>query len=261
MLKKYHDFNYNSPFKEHQLNKTTSGCLCQEHARENIGLSPLCIGKLWIFENLLSEELQALVQAALRKTYKHGQPIFMQGEPAKEMFLIKAGRVKLSKLMEDGEEITIDIRKAGDFFGENMLSEEVNYPFSAWCMEETLLCGFTKERFEKLVLEHPNIGLQVIKNLSNRIHWLTSRVGTMSITNLEDRLYRVLVNVAREHGIKKQRGFVIQFPLTHEDLSFLVGAHRVSITRAIKSLKESGMILQEGRTLILPIQRLEMEEG
>ncbi|HLD29703.1 MAG TPA: helix-turn-helix domain-containing protein [bacterium] len=81
------------------------------------------------------------------------------------------------------------------------------------------------------------------------------------MTNLEDRLYQVLVQVAREHGIKRQREFVIQFPLTHEDLSFLVGAHRVSITRAMKSLRESGKILREGRTLVLPLERLEMEEG
>ncbi len=71
------------------------------------------------------------------------------------------------------------------------------------------------------------------------------------MTNLEDRLYRVLMNVAREHGIRSSDGFTIQFPLTHEDLSFLTGAHRVSITRAMKSLKEAGKIIQKGRTLTL----------
>ncbi|MFC1835748.1 helix-turn-helix domain-containing protein [Thermodesulfobacteriota bacterium] len=43
----------------------------------------------------------------------------------------------------------------------------------------------------------------------------------------------------------------IQFPLTHEELSFLVGAHRVSITRAMKVLKDSGRLKQEGRFLII----------
>ena len=124
--------------------------------------------------------------------------------------------------------------KAGDFLGENMLSEDIDYPLSAYCMEETLACGFNKERFEHLILEHPNIGLQVIKNLSRRIAWLTDHVGSMSLTNLEDRLYRVLVSVAQEHGFQNRKGLVIQFPLTHEDLSFLIGAHRVSVTRALK---------------------------
>ncbi|MCF8107840.1 MAG: helix-turn-helix domain-containing protein [Desulfohalobiaceae bacterium] len=43
-----------------------------------------------------------------------------------------------------------------------------------------------------------------------------------------------------------------QFPLTHEDLGFLVGAHRVSITRAMKELKQSGRIVSQGKTMLLP---------
>lgn len=230
------------------------GCVCEELAGKDVDLSATCIGDLWIFENLNPEEMGALVQGALRRIYDRDQTVFLQGDPAREMFLLKAGRVKLSKVMEDGTEITLDFRKAGDFLGENMLSEDIEYPVTAWCMERTLICGFEKDRFEKIVLQHPNIGLQVIRNLSNRINWLTTRMGSMSITNLEDRLYGILVSVAREHGAKNSRGFVIQFPLTHEDLSFLVGAHRVSITRAMKHLRESGKIIQVGKTLTLPFE-------
>ncbi len=175
----------------------------------------------------------------------------MQGSPADEMFLIKAGRVKLSKLLEDGNEITLDIRKAGDFLGENMLGEDIHYPVTAICLEEVFICGFTREEFESLVLQYPNIGLQVIKNLSKRISFLTTRVGSMGVTNLVERLYDILAHVAREHGTPDQRGFSIPFPMTHEDLSFLVGAHRVSITRAMKDLKQSGRIIQEGKQLII----------
>lgn len=227
------------------------GCVCDLQAENFKGVSPHCIGQLWVFENLGPEEMAALTQAALRRVYPKGTEVFRQGDRAVSMFLIKAGRVKLSKVSEDGDEIILDIRKAGDFLGESMLLEESDYPLTATCLEETLSCGFTKTDFEKLVLQYPAIGLQVIKNLSKRIDWLTSLVGSLSLTNLEDRLYNVLVQVAREHGIKGQRGYRLQFPLTHEDLGFLVGAHRVSITRAMKSLKESGKIIQEGKKLIL----------
>jgi CRP-like cAMP-binding protein len=230
------------------------GCLCEELAGKGVEVSPTCIGQLWVFANLQHQEILAVVKSALRRRLSRGQYVFMQGDPSSEISLIKAGRIKLSKLMEDGSEIILDIRKAGDFLGENMLSEEIDYPVSAWCMEDVLICSFSRERFERLVLEHPNIGLQVIKNLSTRINWLTNRIGSMSLTNLEDRLHRVLMNVAREHGVKGAEGFTIQFPLTHEDLSFLTGAHRVSITRAMKSLKEAGKIIQHGRTLTLPLE-------
>jgi CRP-like cAMP-binding protein len=228
------------------------GCICDQEAGRERDLAPVCIGHLWVFEHLQPEELAALTAAALRRPYPKGREVFAQGQPAHQMFLIKAGRVKLSKLAETGEEITLDIRKGGDFLGESMLLEDdALYPLTALCMEDTLICGFTRDGFEKLLLAHPNIGLQVIKNLSRRIDWLTSRVGSLSFTNLEDRLYHILTHVAREHGVHNQRGYAIQFPLTHEELGFLVGAHRVSITRALKALRESGKVIQEGRTLIL----------
>ena len=227
-------------------------CLCEHIAGKDIELSPTCIGHVWIFQNLEAEEVEALSREALRKKSIKGQALFLQGDPADEMFLIKSGRVKLSKVLEDGTELTLDIRKAGDFVGENMFSEEGHYPVGAYCLEDTLTCGFSRSQFEQMVLKHPKVGLQIIKNLSERINWLTSRVGSLAVTNIEDRLYRVLTSVAKEHGIVSPQGTVIQFPLTHEDLSFLTGAHRVSITRAMKALKRAGKIIHEDRKLILP---------
>lgn len=227
-------------------------CLCDQIAGNDIELSPNCIGHLWIFQNLEPEEVEALSREALRKKSTEGQALFLQGDPTDEMFLIKGGRVKLSKVLEDGAELTLDIRKAGDFVGENMFSEEGHYPVSAYCLEDTLTCGFSRSRFEQLILQHPKVGLQIIKNLSERITWLTHRVGSLAVTNIEDRLYRVLTSVAKEHGNLSPQGIIIQFPLTHEDLGFLTGAHRVSITRAMKALKAAGKIIQEDKRLILP---------
>ena len=127
----------------------------------------------------------------------------MQSDSADELFLIKGGRVKLEKVFEDGSELTLDIRKAGDFVGENSFSEEAEYPVSAVCMEDTLTCGFNKKQFEQLILDNPNIGLQVIKNLSDRVTRLTSQVGSLAVTNIEERLYRLrfLLTQGKLHGM------------------------------------------------------------
>ena len=227
-------------------------CLCKQIAGKDIELSSTCIGNLWIFQDLAPADVRALVKDALRKKMKKGDTVFMQGDAANEVFLIKGGRIKLTKVLEDGTELMLDLRKAGDFVGENMFTEEGEYPVSAICLQDTLTCGFTRSQFEELVLKNPGVGLQVIKTLSERIAWLTNRVGNLSVTNIEERLYRVLCNVAKEHGEKRPQGVMIQFPLTHEDLSFLIGTHRVTVTRAMKALKETGKIILEDRRLILP---------
>lgn len=226
-------------------------CACEKLAGGELELAQVCLGSLWLFDRLAPPDMEALSKAADRRRYPPGSYIFRQGDEAETMFLLKAGRVKLTRLNRDGGEMILDIRQAGDFLGENMLNDPGELPVSAVVMEEVLTCGFSRAGFEKLVLEHPNIGLQVIRNLSRRIDWLFSKAGSLSHTNLEERLYRVLVNVAREHGSPEKGGLAVAMPFTHEELSFLVGAHRVSITKAMKGLKSSGRIIQEGRRLII----------
>ncbi len=227
-------------------------CHCEDFTGGETHVSGTCIKDIWLFDNFDESEFDRFKTIGIRREIDRGGPVFMQGDPADEMFLIKAGTVKLAKDMEDGTEIILDFRKSGDLVGENMFSEDTFYPVSAWAMEKTHTCGFNRNRFEQLVLENPDIGLKIIKNISRHLSMLTSRIGDMTTGNLEDRLYNVLVNMAREHGQKESGGYAIRFPLTHEDLSFLIGAHRVSVTKSIKHLERSGKIIRDGRALIIP---------
>lgn len=194
------------------------------------------------------EELQRI---GLRKFIRKGSPAFIQGDPGDEMFLIKTGRIKLCKVHEDGSEVTLDFRKAGDFIGENILSGQEDYPLSAWALEDTVTCGFKKKNFNELVLANPDIGLKVIQSMGAKMSSMTDRLEGMAENSLENRLYSVLSNVAKEHGTRVDDGLAIKFPLTHEDLGFLVGAHRVSITKAMRSLAHSGKVIKKDNTLIL----------
>ncbi len=73
----------------------------------------LCLGHVWLFESLEPQELKALMGAAVKKVYSPGQEIFAQADPTDRMFLLKAGRVRLTKLLDDGTEFTLDIREGG----------------------------------------------------------------------------------------------------------------------------------------------------
>ncbi len=218
---------------------------------ETHSLDPACIADFWIFQNLEQADIEALIRHTQAESFSSGQMIFKQGETTNRILIIKSGRIRLWKVTEEGNEITLDIRKSGDILGESVFSHDGFIPVNATCLEETYTCGLTRGGFEKLVLSNPNIGLQVIKNLSQRIDWLTSRVGDMSYSNLEERLYRILAAVAQEHGMKSDKGLILPMPLTHEDLSFLVGAHRVSISRAMKALHNSGQVIRDGKFLIV----------
>ncbi len=232
------------------MKQKKSLCSCKDVPVSG-AMTELCLGHVWLFESLEPPELEALVRAAVKKVYAPGQAIFVQADPADRMFLLKAGRVRLSKLLEDGTEFTLDIRKAGDFLGENMLSEEGDLsrvgvvhggdPHLRLYQGAVRALGAGPSPHRPPGHEEPE---QAYSSLS-------SRLESMSLTHLGDRLYQVLRTMALEHGVKSEDGLVIQFPLTHEDLAFLVGAHRVSVTRALKELKKAGSIVQHKRQLLV----------
>lgn len=190
-------------------------CLCKQIAGNGIELSPICVGSLWIFKNLAPEEIEALNLKALRKKTIKGKNLFLQGDSADEVFLIKSGRIKLTKAFEDGTELMLDTREPGDIVGENIFFEEGRYPVSAVCLEETLTCGFTRRQFERLMLQHPTIGPRINKTLDARISWLTNPVDSFGFSSIEDRLYRVLCNAAKESKMNSRQGVVIPFPPAH----------------------------------------------
>jgi CRP/FNR family cyclic AMP-dependent transcriptional regulator len=226
-------------------------CLCATQAGPDIILHPSCFGQVWLFEGAPPEAWNAVSRHLVRRSLATGEDLFRQGDRADSMYLIKKGSVKLWKLSEEGRLFTLDIRKAGDLLGENVLLDEDEFPVGATCLEPTLTCGIDRETFEKLMVEYPAAGLVVIRNLSRRIQYLSGRLGAFSEPNLDDRLYAVLVNVAQEVGTCVPGGWTIAFPLTHEEIGFLVGAHRVSVTRALGKLRDTGKIVTEGKALFI----------
>jgi CRP/FNR family cyclic AMP-dependent transcriptional regulator len=226
-------------------------CLCSELAGPNVALHFGCFGQVWLFEGMPPEAWNGVSRYLVRKNLSAGEDLFRQGDHADSMYLIKMGSVKLWKITEEGRILTLDIRKAGDLLGESVLLEQGEYPVGATCLEHTLTCGIDRSVFESLVVRYPTIGLVVIRNLSRRIQHLSEKVGALSEPNLDDRLYEVLVNVAREMGTRVPGGWTIAFPLTHEEIGFLVGAHRVSVTRTIGKLRDVGKIRTDGKSLFI----------
>jgi CRP/FNR family transcriptional regulator, cyclic AMP receptor protein len=229
----------------------SEACKCIELAGPAAVLHSRCFEQIWLFEGAPHEALCAVAKRLVRKVLAAGEDLFRQGDCADSIYLIKMGSVKLWKVTEEGRSATLDIRKAGDLLGESVLLEEGTYPVGATCLEPTLTCGFDKKTFETLVLDHPDIGLVVIRNLSRRIQQLSAKVGALSEPNLADRVYEVLVNVAWEVGARAPGGWTISFPLTHEEIGFLVGAHRVSVSRALARLRDMGKIRTSGRQLFI----------
>lgn len=228
-----------------------SVCVCNQMAIRYETMAHVCIGSLWIFNDLLPKEKEVLVSAATRKEYKRGEVIFHQDEAANRIFLIKAGSIKISKISEEGNEVILDIRKSGDFIGEQNFWDDFKYPGSAICVQDSYICSFDKVSFEKLIMDNPKIGLVVIKNLCKHIEFLNSRTSISIINDIKNKLYEMLIMVSEKNNNSIGNYSKININLSHEELGFLIGVHRVSVTKAMKKLIDEGLVIKEGRNLFI----------
>jgi CRP-like cAMP-binding protein len=107
--------------------------------------------KLWylknidIFSHMRTEEYRMIDQYSSMKEVRKGEVLYLQGASDKNVYLLKNGAVKITKLTPQGNEIILDIFSGGSMFGEMSVIDPRERDESAVVVEDALLCIMTKE--------------------------------------------------------------------------------------------------------------------
>jgi CRP/FNR family transcriptional regulator len=205
---------------------------------------------LAIFSALELTEREQIGKLAGKRVYPKNQYIFREGEPADTIYLIKYGRVRLFKVSPEGKEITLDILREDDLFGENTFFEETLHTMNAQTLEETFICSCSKEHFGVL-LHNPQVSLKIIQLLGKKLNDYTDQVTSIAFRDVKGRIASTLLRLADEYGIVTPRGITIDINLTHRDLGHLVNASRVMVTKIMGDLKQEGAITTQGNRISL----------
>ncbi len=98
-----------------------------------------------LFSGLDDEDIQSLIGAVTRRKYPRDAVIFFESDPGDAMFMIIAGRVKVTILSDDGREIILSILSDRDFFGEMALLDNEPRSATAIAVQETEVALFIKK--------------------------------------------------------------------------------------------------------------------
>lgn len=122
--------------------------------------------KLWylknldIFSHLRDETHEMIVKASVMREVSKGERLYLQGSAEKNIYILKKGAVKITKLTSHGKEIILDIFKGGSIFGEMSAIDPRERDESAVVVEDGLICTMRRDRFQEL--------LNTVPGLSNR---------------------------------------------------------------------------------------------
>jgi rhodanese-related sulfurtransferase len=122
-----------------------------------------------VFEELPQEKWDELTRAAEHRVAAPHTIIFRQGDPGDEFYIIRSGKVRVFKRGSDGFETDLSVLGAGESFGQIPLLTDEARSTNAEAMEETHLLVLSKEQFESILKDFPDISLIFVKQMSR---WL-----------------------------------------------------------------------------------------
>jgi CRP/FNR family transcriptional regulator, anaerobic regulatory protein len=207
-----------------------------------------CIRKVPILSNLTNEEIAEVLMTTTHKNYKKGEIIYLEGEVAQKLFIINKGKVKISKLSEEGKEQIIRILSIGDFMGELSLFTEHPLKNNAEALEATSVCIIGSKKINDLMEKSPGIALKIIKELSIRLETTENLIESLGLRDVEQRVAETLLNIADDNNI-------INLSISKKDLSSHIGMSQETLSRKLSSFQESGLIKQEGQRKIIILDR------
>jgi CRP-like cAMP-binding protein len=100
--------------------------------------------------------------------YKAGQYIFKDGEIGTEMYVIQAGRVEITRIL-DGSEFVIATLEKGDFFGEMAVLENLPRNGNAKALDDCELIVLTGSTFDKMIKSNIEIAARMLRGFSARL--------------------------------------------------------------------------------------------
>lgn len=147
-------------------------------------------------KDLSNDQLIKLESLAKEEKHQAGTQLYVNGDPARCLYLVQEGKVALfmDNYMGPGKppmQVTIDIVTKGESMGWSAVVEPYHYTLSARCLEDTKLIAFDGEQLRDLMDEDPALGYRLMqataKVISSRLtHTRIILVGERGLSTLTE---------------------------------------------------------------------------
>ncbi len=201
-----------------------------------------------LFKGLSQEELEALQESSLNRSFPRNTVVIHENDPADSLFIIESGKVKVYCSDKNGKEFIMNTQTAGDYFGELALLDDSTRSASVRTVEKSVFSVVYKEDFNRVLDEHPKIAKKLIFNLAQRVRKLTADVKSLALQDVYGRVANVLMDLSEERG---DGTLLIPEKLTQQDIADRVGASREMVARILKDLTIGEYIRFEGRHIVI----------
>ena len=172
-----------------------------------------------------------------------GEPLFDEAEPAKHVFNVTAGAIKIYKLLPDGRRQMTGFLFPGDFLG---LANEETYAYSAEAVTFSTLCRFPRHRLEPLLERYPKMEHRLLGMASHELAVAQEQMLLLGRKTAREKVASFLLMLSRRAVQRGQKGNPISVPMSRNDIGDYLGLTTETVSRTFTQLKQGGAIILLG---------------
>jgi CRP-like cAMP-binding protein len=204
-----------------------------------------------LFSQVGDTDLELIASLLIERRYPRNTTIVEEGLAGDYMYIIREGRVKVTKLSDEGREKILNFLDEGGFFGEMALLDRAPRVASVKTLKPVRLLALSRTDFLNALRTSPDLAMAVIQELVRRLREVDEQASSLSFQRVKERTKGLLRRLAEEAAADPERRTTPG--LTHQQIADMIGTSRETVTRVVKDLKQAGWLLQEGKRYLVPV--------
>lgn len=176
-----------------------------------------------LFKKCKEDELKHVEAHITKRTYPVGTLLCRQGERDGYLYMVADGSVKIYHENSEGKEKVITIFKAGDYFGELEIIDNVPRSASVCTVEQSTILSIKREAFLLLLEQNSTIARNFLKELVARLRKTNQQIEDLVFLDANTRVVKTFVNLAKEYGERNHDLIKINVKVSVFDIANLAG--------------------------------------
>lgn len=201
-----------------------------------------------LFKDLSEAELERVKLEIRVRPYAKREVVLHKGGSGDGLLFLLVGQLQVVDVTEDGRAIGLRMLAPGDFFGEIALINNSTRSASVVAMSSVLVAFLPAPTALHLFSHSPPVAQQMLQHLASKIQRDSEFRSLLSITNASKRIYAYLA-LMRDKDASGQQ--VIANLPTHQDIANMINTSRETVTRALLTLSQQGIIEKDAHRLLI----------
>lgn len=181
--------------------------------------------------------------------------LFIEGSRPSGLFCLNSGKIKLTKLGNEGKEKIIRIAGPGDWVGYKSLVTKSPFTATATALQDTTVCFIPGSDFFYLLKSNDEFQTKFTQLLCRNLSEAEEEIVDIAYKSVRERLAESLLLLKHKFGEDRDENNDFVLNITREDLANLVGTAKETIIRLLSDLRAQGIIESKGRKIVLKDQK------